>query len=85
VDREVTIITARESKRRFCSPALLRVLAIGVLALTLLAGRTAVAQVHPDALRFGSVRVGATVEGSLRIFRERADASGLAIKIEAPC
>src|SRR5262249_47058105 len=60
------------------------VLASNVLALPLLAGRTAAADVQPNALKFGSVRVGATAEGSLRIFRDGEDASGLAIKVEPP-
>ncbi len=39
---------------------------------------------QPNALNFGSVRVGATVEGSVRIFRVTDKASGLALKIEPP-
>jgi hypothetical protein len=84
VIREVTMIGARESGRRLFSPALLPALASSVLAFPLLAGRTDAAEVQPNALRFGSVRVGATVEGSLRIFRDGAEASGLAIKVEPP-
>ena len=42
------------------------------------------AEAQPNFLAFGSVRVGATVEGSIRIFRETASASGLAVKYEPP-
>jgi hypothetical protein len=55
-----------------------------VLALPLPAGRTTAAEIQPNVLKFGSVRVGATVEGSLRIYRDGEDASGLAIKVEPP-
>src|SRR5262249_25978469 len=76
------MITVRESERRHFSPALLPVLASSVLALPLLSDRTAAGEFQPDSLKFGSVRVGATVEGSVRIFREGQNASGLAIKVE---
>ena len=42
------------------------------------------AEFQPDYLKFGAVRVGAAVEGSVRIFRERADASIPKPKVEAP-
>ena len=42
------------------------------------------AEAQPNFLAFGSVRVGATVEGSVRIFRETANARGLAVKFEPP-
>ena len=77
-------MTARESNRPLFSAALFPVLAGAVLASPLLPGPTAAAEVQPNALRFGSVRVGATVEGSIRIFRQGNDASGLAIKVEPP-
>ena len=77
-------MTARESNRRLFSAALFPVLAGALLATPLLPGPTAAAEVQPNALRFGSVRVGATVEGSIRIFRQGDDASGLAIKVEPP-
>ena len=72
------------SNRRLFSAALFPVLAGALLASPLLPGPTAAAEVQPNALRFGSVRVGATVEGSIRIFRQGNDASGLAIKVEPP-
>ena len=78
------MMTARESNRPLFSAALFPVLAGAVLASPLLPGPTAAAEVQPNALRFGSVRVGATVEGSIRIFRQGNDASGLAIKVEPP-
>ncbi len=78
------MMTARESNRPLFSAALFPVLAGAVLASPLLPGPTAAAEVQPNALRFGSVRVGATVEGSIRIFRLGNDASGLAIKVEPP-
>jgi hypothetical protein len=77
-------MTARESKQRLCPSVLLPVLASGLLALPPLGGPTAAAEVQPNALKFGSVRVGAAAEGSLRIFRDGEDASGLAIKVEPP-
>ena len=78
------MMTARESHRPPLSAALFPVLAGVVLALPLPPGPTAAAEVQPNALRFGSVRVCATVEGSIRIFRKGDDASGLAIKVEPP-
>src|SRR3954464_2646240 len=84
VTREVTMITVRESERRLFSPALLPVLASGVLALPHLHYRAAGGECQPNALKCGSVRVGATAEGSVRIFREGENASGLAIKVEPP-
>jgi hypothetical protein len=42
------------------------------------------ADAAPNFLNFGSVRVGATVEGSVRVFRDAPDANGLAIKIDPP-
>ncbi len=78
------MITQWESERRLCSPTLSYVLAGVVLALPLLTGPPVAGQSQPNYLKFGSVRVGATVEGSVRIFREGEDARGLAIKVEPP-
>jgi hypothetical protein len=78
------MMIARESNRPSFLAALLFLLAGGVLARPLLPGPTAAAEVQPNALRFGSVRVGATVEGSIRVFRQDNDATGLAIKVEPP-
>ena len=78
------MIHDRESERRGLSRTLLAVLASGVIFLALLPDRVAADQFQPNALNFGSVRVGATVEGSVRIFRETANSSGLAIKVEPP-
>ena len=54
------------------------------LALPLLTVRAAAGELQPNFLDFGSVRVGATAEGSVRIFRDGEDSSGLAIKIAPP-
>ncbi len=82
--RRLTVITYRESKRRLFSAALVAALASGMLGLLLLPDRTAAGEFQPNELKFGSVRVGATVEGSVRIFRDTANANGLAIKVESP-
>ena len=78
------MIHYRESEWRQLFRTLLGVLASGVIFLSLVPDRAAAAQIQPNALKFGSVRVGATVEGSVRIFRETANSSGLAIKVEPP-
>jgi hypothetical protein len=78
------MIARRETERRPFCLALLSMLAGGVLAFPLLPGRTAAGEFQPDYLKFGSVRVGATVEGSVRIFRAGANSSGLAVKLEPP-
>ena len=78
------MIHDRESERHQLSRALLAVLASGVIWVSLVPTRAAIAQIQPNALRFGSVRGGATVEGSVRIFRETANSSGLTIKVEPP-
>ncbi len=78
------MIHYRESERQRISRTLLAVLASGVISVSLVPERAAAAQIQPNALRFGSLRVGATVEGSVRIFRETANSSGLAIKVEPP-
>jgi hypothetical protein len=83
-NREVTMTTVGESNRPLFSAALFPVLAGAVLALPLVPGQTAAAEVQPNALRFGSVRVGATVEGSIRIFRQDNDTSKVAVKVEPP-
>jgi hypothetical protein len=76
--------TYRESQQRHFPLALLAVLASGVLAVLVLADHAAAGDIQPNALNFGSVRVGATVEGSVRIFRGAADAKGLVAKVEPP-
>ena len=78
------MIQYSEPERRQLSRTLLAVLASGLIVLSLLPDRVAAAQIQPNALKFGSVRVGATVEGSVRIFRDTATSSGLAIKVEPP-
>jgi hypothetical protein len=40
--------------------------------------------IQPNDLNFGSVRVGATAEGSVRIFHGKVNASGVALKVEPP-
>ena len=55
-----------------------------MLSLLFLSRPTVAREVQPDSLKFGMVRVGATVEGSVRVFREGADASGLAVKVVPP-
>jgi hypothetical protein len=79
-----TMIHYRELKPRLIPRAMLPILASGVISLYLPTDQAAAAQIQPNALKFGSVRVGATVEGSVRIFRETANSSGLAIKVEPP-
>ena len=49
-----------------------------------LAAQPVAGKVQPDALTFGTVRVGATVEGSLRVFEDGNDTTGVAVKIKAP-
>jgi hypothetical protein len=39
---------------------------------------------QPDRLSLGEVRVGATVEASLRVFADGQDTTGLAVKVEPP-
>jgi hypothetical protein len=72
----------RESGRRPSSTALAAALASGLLAVFLLPVRSAGGEASPDRLTFGSVRVGATVEGSVRIFLDDVPSSGVAIKVE---
>lgn len=67
--------------RRFFGRAMISIVASGTLGLP---STSAAADAQPNALKFGSIRVGATVEGSLRIFREGVDAVGLPVKIEPP-
>jgi hypothetical protein len=78
------MIQYSEPERRQFSRTFLAVLASGVISVSLVPARAAEAQIQPNALKFGSVRVGATVEGSVRIFRDTATSSGLAIKVEPP-
>jgi hypothetical protein len=78
------MINYGESEPRPLFPALLAALTSAVLALVFLSDRTVAGEFQPNYLKFGSVRVGATVEGSVRIFRAAESASGLAIKIEPP-
>ncbi len=78
------MMTDSESRWRNFSSAVLAVLAGGALALPLLTVRAAAGELQPNFLDFGSVRVGATAEGSVRIFRDGEDSSGLAIKIAPP-
>lgn len=77
-------MTATGSIRPLVSTVFFRVLAGILLASALRPGPTHAAEVQPNAVRFGSVRVGATVEGSIRIFRQGDDASGLSIRVEPP-
>jgi hypothetical protein len=64
------------------TPRFLRITAL--LTLLFMPGTTVAGEFQPDYLKFGSVRVGAIVEGSVRIFREGVDASGLAVKVVPP-
>src|SRR5262249_34983564 len=80
--REVTVMLARESNRTRFSAALVPLLVFGIFSLPPLP--CPAAEVQPNTLRFGSVRVGATVEGSIRIFRAGNDAAGLAAKVAPP-
>ncbi len=46
--------------------------------------RSSAAQIQPDRLDFGTVHVGARVEGSVRIFVAPKDAEGKTAKVDAP-
>lgn len=71
------MIRVRRSNRM--SPSLILVASIAVATL-----RAAGGEVQPDELKFGTVRLGGTVEGSVRIFRDSPDADGLTLRLEQP-
>ncbi len=69
------------SRRPFFAAA---AMAAAAMILSIPASRAAGGDSQPDVLRFGPVRVGATVEGSVRIFRDEAEASPPTPKLEPP-
>ncbi len=55
-----------------------------LVAISLPASRATAGDAQPDALRFGTVRVGAIVEGSVQVWIDPADARGRPVNVGPP-